>query len=326
MSDTPPAFRYLDPEFLMALDELASSSSGNWWRDVLLRPDVVIAIRRNSINVYNHGASIFKVDWSRRSISLSTHAKYLVRREQNYIPLTDSGFELTTDKLFWRTYEGPRTLDSMIAAAKKLSVSEKAGLHPLLVNDPKVIDAEIALVRPAEVETDEEDDEKILAPPPERRQDRLDAAVVRNSADGPVVTFYEAKDFSNGDLRALGDAPPAVLSQIAAYEKALATYSASLAAGYVNVARTLVRLSAMRQRVSSDAPTRQIDPLVASIAEGSSHPIIDCKPRLLILGFDKAQRDDRGWQAHLAKLTSADGLGPSRVQAVGRAKRQTRFS
>ncbi|ESY94859.1 hypothetical protein X738_23205 [Mesorhizobium sp. LNHC209A00] len=214
----------------------------------------------------------------------------------------------------------------MIKAAKTLAGWEKTALHPMLISDPRVIDAEIALVRPTEAEKEEEEDEKILAPPATRRQDRLDAAVVRSSTEGPAIAFYEAKHFSNGDLRALGDGPPAVLAQITAYEKALSTYAPSLAAGYVNVAKALVKLSTMRQHVTGDGLNGQLDPLVLSIAESSSPPIIDCKPRLLILGFDKAQRDDRGWQAHLAKLTSAKELGPRRVQAVGRANSKTRFS
>ncbi|MER9456556.1 hypothetical protein [Mesorhizobium sp. M0478] len=325
MSEIAAALRYLDEEFLMALDDLARSSAGNWWRDVLLRPDLVIAIRRNSINVYNHGASIFKVGWNGRAVSLSTHAKYLVKQEQNYIPLTDTGFEITMDKLFWRNYAGPKTLDSMIKAAKKLAGWEKTELHPMLVNDPRVIDAEIALVRATEAEKDEEEGEKILAPPAARRQDRLDAAVVRGSTKGPVITFYEAKHFSNGDLRALGDARPAVLEQITDYETALSGNAASLAEGYFNVARALLRISAMRALVAGGIFAVQIDPLVNSIAESSSPPIIDSKPRLLILGFDRAQRDDKGWQSHLGKLKSAEMLGPDRVKAVGSPNRNTRF-
>ncbi|MER9740907.1 hypothetical protein [Mesorhizobium sp. M0187] len=317
------AHRHLDEEFLTALDDLARSKTNkNWWRDVLLRPDVVIAIRRNSINVYNRGASLFKVDWSGGRILLSTHAKYLVRQEQTYVPLTDSGFGITSERLFWQDYEGPQTLDSMVKAAQKLAGPEKTGLHPLLVNDPKVIDAEIALTRAAEIE----DGEMILAPVSERRQDRLDAAVVRSGTDGLTISFYEAKDFSNKDLRAFSDNPPAVLMQLAAYEKALTAKGPSIAAGYTNVAKALVRIDAMRKHVAGDGFIRQIDPLVLSLAEGGLLPAIDCKPRLLIFGFDRAQRDDRGWQGHLAKLKSADGIGRGRVQAVGSANRQTRFS
>lgn len=82
----------------------------------------------------------------------------------------------------------------------------------------------------------------------------------------------------------------------------------------------------MRKHVAGDCFTDQIDPLVISIAENSSPPIIDGRPRLLILGFDKAQRDDKGWQSHLGKLKSVEMLGPNRVKAVGSPDRNTRFA
>lgn len=315
----PKPHRHLDEEFLGALDELIrSKSTTNWWRDVLSRQDLVIAIRRNSINVYNCGASIFKIDWSGGNISTSTHAKYLVKQEQNYIPLKGSGFSITTEKLFWQNYDGPQTLDSMVKAARVLAGPEKIGLHPLLVHDPKVVDAEIAFTREAEAEA--EDEEKILTPPTERRQDRLDAAVVRGTTEGPTITFFEAKDYSSKYLRASGDNRPDVLSQIEAYEKALSTNAASIAAGYMNVARAMVRISNMRRQVVGDGLVREVDPLVLNIADGRS-PIIDCKPRLLITNFDNAQRTDKGWLRHLDKLKSADALGNGRV----RADSHTRF-
>jgi hypothetical protein len=59
--------------FLDALDNLARKPS--WWRDVLLRDDVFIAVRANSLNVYHRGASIFRIDdgRSRPSYSLDPH-------------------------------------------------------------------------------------------------------------------------------------------------------------------------------------------------------------------------------------------------------------
>ncbi|TIL35943.1 hypothetical protein [Mesorhizobium sp.] len=321
MTQIAPAHRHLDDDFIRALDDLARSKPDrNWWRDVLARRDLVIAIRRNSINVYNCGASIFKINWSGGRISVSTHAKYLVKQEQNYVPLSEAGFSIAFERLFWQAYEGPQTLDSMVRAAKVLAGPEKTGLHPLLVNDPKVVDAEIAFTREAEAE----DDEKIITPPTERRQDRLDAAVVRSTIGGPTITFFEAKDYSSKYLRASGDTPPAVLSQIAAYEKALTTNAGAIAVGYANVARALVRISEMREHVAGPEAIGGVDPLVLSMAEGSS-PIIDCKPRLLILNFDNARRNDKGWLGHLAKLKSADALGSIRVRAVGDPDAHTRF-
>ena len=64
--------------FLDALDNLARKPS--WWRDVLLRDDVFIAVRANSLNVYHRGASIFRIDDAGAGRVIPwTHTKYLIR-------------------------------------------------------------------------------------------------------------------------------------------------------------------------------------------------------------------------------------------------------
>ena len=67
--------------FLEALERLAEKNS--WWRDVLLRDDVFLAVRRNSLNVYHRGGSIFRIDdIGAGLVSPKTHVKYLVRQQQ----------------------------------------------------------------------------------------------------------------------------------------------------------------------------------------------------------------------------------------------------
>ncbi|WP_026615468.1 hypothetical protein [Ensifer aridi] len=313
MMDAVAAHRKLDSAFLDALEELAKSPhAGNWWRDVLASDDLFVAVRRNSLNVYYRGASIFKIDWNGTRIVPSTHAKYLVRQDQTYVPLIEGQFQHSPASLIWDHYEGPETLRQMMRAATPFAGEEKSGLHPLIMGDPSVIDAEIALTRAAEEQADTEK-------PATAKQDRLDAAVARNTADGPSIVFYEAKHFSNSALRASGDNAPAVIGQMDDYEKALTYYAPSLTAGYVEVARALVRIDELRKS-ARNSDTTKLDPLIAQIAKSGIPPIIDTKPRLLIFGFDKAQRDDPAWRKHLEKLEiRLDG----RVRAIGNPTRQT---
>lgn len=207
----------------------------------------------------------------------------------------------------WESYEGAETLRQMMRAATSLAGAEKSGLHPLLVGDPAIIDAEIALTRAA---TDEA---------ATQQQDRLDAAVIRSGKTGPEVIFCEAKHFTNPALRASGDGLPAVIDQINDYENALTRYTDALKDGYVEVAKALVRINAMKKLVrSGDAPT--LHDAILQIAESETPPVIDAKPHLLIFGFDKAQRDDRVWRDHLQKLEHHLG---GRVRAIGNPTRQS---
>lgn len=157
MMDAVAAHRKLDAAFLDALEELAASSkSANWWRDVLASDDLFIAVRRNSLNVYYRGASIFRIVWQAGQVVPYTHAKYLVRQAKTYVPMQDGKFRYPSASLLWEHYEGPETLREMMRAATAFAGAEKSGLHPLLVGDPSVIDAEVALTRAAE-EQDAED-------------------------------------------------------------------------------------------------------------------------------------------------------------------------
>lgn len=307
MMDIVNAHRRIDADFIEALEALAASPTPNWWRDVLAESELFIAVRRNSLNVYYRGASIFKIDWNGGRIIPSTHAKYLVRQTQTYVPLINGQFQHPASALTWDRYEGVETLRQMMRTATLFAGPEKSGLHPLLVGDPAIIDAEIALTREAPEEGDSQ------------QQDRLDAAVVRSSSAGPEIVFCEAKHFINPALRANGENLPAAFKQIDGYEKALNRYAQSLANGYVEVAKAFVRIHAMRGIVrNGDAP--KLHDLIRLIAENGTPPIIDTKPHLLIFGFDKAQRDDPAWKNHLKKLE--DTLG-RRVRAIGNPTRQS---
>lgn len=307
MDAVTAAHRKLDTDFLDALEALAAAPVSNWWQDVLKSDDLFIAVRRNSLNVYYRGASIFKIDWVNGRIVPSTHLKYLVRQAQTYVPLIDGRFLYPAAASMWEGYEVTETLRQMMRAATSFAGAEKSGLHPLLVGDPAIIDAEIALTRTATEET------------ATREQDRLDAAVIRNTPTGPEIVFCEAKHFTNAALRASSDNPPAVIGQIEDYEKALKKHAPSLAEGYVEVAKALVRINAMKGLArNDDAPA--LHEAIRQIAENGTRPVIDIKPHLLIFGFDKAQRDDSAWKKHLEKL---EGKLGGRVRAIGNPTRQS---
>lgn len=313
--------RTLEPAFLNALEELANDATGNWWRDVLRHPDLVLAVRRNSINAYHRGASIFRIDWKAGQVIPFTHAKYLVRPAQTYVALERDEFQFDARDVLQRTYLGLETLNEMCRAASRYAGVEKAGLHPMLAGNFDVIDAEIALTRLSSPGDD--GDEEVVSS--DRTQDRIDAAIAMTDKNGvPTIRFYEAKHFTNSALRASGDNFPDVVRQIADYEKALKAYQAQLSAGYLETAKALIHFNEMRAQAFGDNAVRSLAPVIRQIAETGQAPVIDTLPHLIIYGFDRAQRDDDTWkEGHLKKLN--DAL-PGRVRAIGNPTRTTVFN
>lgn len=313
------AQRRFDNDFLDALEYLArSTSEDNWWRDVLAHPDLVIAVRNNSLNVYYWGASIFKIEWKRKSIVPKTHVKYLIKNKQTIIPLKNGNFDYKKNNHMIDSYTKEKTLKSIINSSKRFSGNEKRGLHLPLVGNNDLIDVELSL----SMKEEEEENTEQLDPGgviEKNHKHRLDAAAVRLGAGNiPTIFFCEAKDFTNTDLRATGDEDPDVLNQIASYERSLRKHSEELSAWYLKVARALVRIDTMRQAVGN-IPSRA-GPLLRQIAENDTQPSIDIKPHLLIYGFDEAQRDHKEWKDHhYSKLqTKLDG----RIKAKGALDRK----
>ena len=65
VSSSPSSFyRGLSKTYLEALEALTDQPQGNWWRDVLARRDLVIAIRADYLNVYYRGAGIAPFLWT----------------------------------------------------------------------------------------------------------------------------------------------------------------------------------------------------------------------------------------------------------------------
>ena len=128
--------RGLDEAFIDALAELASKPS--WFKDVLADPDLFIGIRDNYLNVYSKGQSLFKAVWTSKTISVTTHIKYLVDPKlDEQIKLSDGQFAIASvKKPLADQYEGAATLKRMKEAAAYYSGDEKVGLHEIIRQKP----------------------------------------------------------------------------------------------------------------------------------------------------------------------------------------------
>ncbi len=331
--------RGLGSEFLDGLDQLAASPEGQWWHDVLARRDLVIAVRKESLNIYYRGASVFLIQRQANGFMARTHAKYLSRRQQGLVQLRgDSTFGVEPSNALWQAYQGPQTLDEMIRAAADLAGPEKIGLHALILASPHVIDVEISLNGATAPELEaradgaslaaEQDADAEVTPAssndPQRRQDRLDVATLEERDGSIRVVFHEAKHFANTELRAGPTRTPPVAEQIARYRQTLTHHAPAIRASYHSVCQALMRIDALRRQAQGGTSSSLLSPLVTRVAEASVAPEVDVEPRLVVFGFDQDQRDGAVWSKHRHRLTEDFGI---RMEAIGNtgAKRSPAF-
>lgn len=329
-------YRSLGEPFLAALEALADAPNGAWWADMLADPDLLLAVRNRSLNVYYRGASLFRITPASNGVSAETHVKYLVRQRQAMTRLAaDGGFGLDPAAAVWTRYEGPATLAEMKRAATPLAGLEKTGVHALVQASPNVVDVEVSLTG-APLDTAAEPDgaqtemdaafqsPDVNAAPSPTKQDRLDVASLeeRGVADEAWLVFHEAKLATNPALRS--KSIPAIVGQVERYRATLKHEAERLATSYPALCRDLVRLDTLRSTVRlarglDVAALPQRDPLVDEVASGARRLRVDSEPRLVLFGFDADQRG--GTVGTITEsLRNQHGL---RVYAVGRPGKGT---
>lgn len=296
--------RAIDGTFIECLAR--ESERGGWWADVLKDPNLTIAPRGKTLNVYWLGQAIFNVSCPGGDLRVSTHEKYLIDPElAGQVPLVDGQFETTAmlQRALVRTYEGPTTLAKIKKAASSYAGDEKKGCHLIAMRNANVIDVEIAF--PGKL---------VLEDGTEKSAPRVDLASVVEDAGDVRLVFWEAKTYGNGELRAAKDMPAPVVEQIAFYKSALASHRPDIETSYRKVAKNLVAFQRMGW-------VRHLSPLIEEVGRGDRALVLGSEPKvgLLVFGFDRGQRDDRGWKDHLAKLTGKEKAGIE-VKAAGDPK------
>lgn len=286
--------------FIEALKQLAAGES--WWREVLADPNLIIAIRDEYLNVYWQGQSLFHVTYESGTVLAKTHPKYLLDPElEKLVPFDGEQFTLAAAASpLAQTWEAGVTLGKMKRAAGLYAGREKKGVHELVRWNPAVLDVEITLRRP-----DAQDDERDLP--------RIDIAALERDRDAVRLVFWEAKLFSNKELRARGSGRPRVLKQIEDYRKILAQKHCAVLASYRRVARNLADIAAMRPGITvlNDLTKRVAEkPLLLTMAEP---PDVG----LVIFGYDDDQKKGAIWEYHKAKLREALS---NRLRTRGKAR------
>jgi hypothetical protein len=230
--------RALDTTFIEKL-KAETKRESRWWVDVLDDSELFIAVRGSYLNVYWHGQSLFDVSPTLSGLNVTTHEKFLLDPALNaQVKLgPDGSFDLTNliKKGFIDRYKGTETLDKLKKAAGLFSEREKIGCHQIAIGNDTVIDCEITF--PGQLTLG---NGKVVKNP------RIDLASLE-AVDGDTarLVFWEAKHFTNSELRAAGDRAAPVCFQIEGYEDYLSANRDEVLKSYKKVAENLVAIRSM---------------------------------------------------------------------------------
>ena len=287
--------RGLDDEFVDHLNALYDNGE-SWWKDLMDDGSVFLAIRDNYLNYYYRGCSLLELKWQRRTGTVTgrIHYKYLLRPSMKspYISVINGKprFRNGTDEMFLDCIR----IEDLKKSVRRYAGAEKSGVHDIIesAENYNVLDVEISISDGSQAK-------------------RIDIATLQQTEDGPVLKFFEAKHFKNGELRAQNEALPSVVNQLEGYESMLETQESDLINSYKQVCRNLANLRGFKKR------NKDFHSQLESLEKNSKQLSVDTKPKLVVYGFDKDQRDG-GWNAHGCKLIKK--LGSDQVICRGSAK------
>jgi hypothetical protein len=266
--------RFLDPQFIAALNVLYRQNS--WWTKLADCPKVFLAIRNNYLNAYSQGMSIGRIAWERGSISLRVHEEYLTTTTDNpYRNLLDENSSCFRPRpIVASIQEYVRALPWIMNRAGRFAGEERRGTNQFACNIQTVLDMEAAF------DTSSEKDE----PDPERDMElevgsgRMDLVVLGPSLQ---LTIFEAKVYSNGDLRAREE--PRVCGQLRDYNAFLVNHRSDVLPAYCNVLTYYSQLlGAFFQRRVSNSKTSEF-------LANRNRLMVDTVPRLLVFDYDSLQ-------------------------------------
>ena len=261
--------RGLDQNFVDLLNEMYNES-GSWWRKFVDDKDLFLAIRNNYINVYYRGNNLLKLERQgrgrNRTIVGKIHYKYLLQPrvdESAYVKIVDGKpcFQ-DTKSLF------PENLDvkKLKAAAEPYAGPEKTGVYEIICANRNILDTEVGFSTP---------------------RSYVDFAALIEAEQGVKIVFFEAKHFTNQELRSGGaDPKPKVIGQIERYKCLLKKNRHALIDSYRRVCCNLLCI----QGVAKKYPKRH--KILKSVVAGSEL-CIDENPRLVVFGCDRDQENGK---------------------------------
>jgi len=271
-----------------ALNEIYKDEN-SWWRKLADHDDTLIAIRDKYLNVYYNGCNVAKVEFKNKQLKASIHYKYLLKNKikSPYIEQKDSGFEIAShaDLFITSLFD----FDDIKSATKAYGGTEKIGVHKIIRSNKNIVDTEIAL---SEAKSDINDDSG-------NKNSRIDFCAIQEEDGKLLLRFFEAKHYSNNELRAKEGSEIKVISQLNRYQNILEHQNVEILSAY----KKLIHKAAGIQGNNilgnvlekyTDINTLKIDP----------------EPRLVIFGFDQDQKNGVLFKKHMDSLRVELGEAP----------------
>ncbi len=260
-------------------------SLDGWWKAIADDRELFVAIRDGYLNVYWKGNSLVKLRFEGGELIGETHYKYLLRPEvetQTYVRIENGETKLASpENLFMPDITD---LAALKRAANAYAGDEKKGVHQIVLSNANVIDVEIAF------STENEKTKLVTAK-------RIDFSALKMAPSGPEIVFFEAKLFTNKEIRADGPVVP-VFDQLRQYGDFLRDGKnvSNLISSYRQTCGNLAALEGVCSRYGS---------MLEVMKEAATNKIdlkINSDVRLVVFGFDSDQRDGKVWAGHRQKL------------------------
>lgn len=227
--------------------------------------DVFPAVRKGRMDFYHKGGKLFSYD---RRKGFTTHHKYasVIKCDGPNQYVTDANLQAIGS--FIEGYERIKENSSLYSGVEAQGVAQVYGPYSCAKRARShrvvVLDIEVSLRR-GDKESDLEPGKIVRA-----KTDQIDLLLF--DTESGTLRFFEAKDFSNGEIRAAQGHQPKIVSQMKRYKKQL------------SVARVREELlSAYKTHVDVINKLFDLESLLPAPQD------IDPVPRLLLFGFDQAQ-------------------------------------
>ncbi|MBW2149176.1 MAG: hypothetical protein JRI22_19390 [Deltaproteobacteria bacterium] len=303
--------RGLSKDFVVALN-----AAGDWWKAILADPELFVGIRDEYLNVYYKGNSILLLKFNNGVLSGRTHYKYLLNSSfQNTIPMHADGTYDIDGNEFGNKYSISRfDCDLLKKSCQYYAGVEKSGIQEILKANPNIIDVEIAFSQDTSPES-ELDIPIDFDPSTEQKKKgspRIDFVALQKIKDSWVLKFFEAKHFSNKELRAKEERNIPVTKQIRRYEGQLSNPKnvSGLQDSYMKVMENILNLEGFPE------PKKRI---AREVIKNGQKIIVDPKPCLVVFGFDKDHNAKNSvWKAHVKRIENS--LSKKRVLTKGDPK------
>ncbi len=215
------------------------------------------------------------------------------------VPLDPGGtFEPLPENAIMKHYKGSASLNNMKPAAALFSGDEKRGVHAIAIGNANVIDVEVA-INAKELGT-------------KRDTPRIDLAAFTQKNHSVELVFWEAKLFTNKEIRSKANVPR-VVDQIEEYRTVVKEYREVILEGYRTVASNMVSIAEM------SGGKRTVGAAIQAVESGTPL-VMDTPPKvgLIVYGFDADHKKSDIWISHLKTLR--EKIGSDLVRDLGKAK------